>query len=128
DPNTQSAPYIQYAHARSCSLLEKARAAGIRLADDAGQPLPFDYRDLSPHEQGLLEVIGRFPDEVERAAAALKPVILTTYLFTLADALSNFWHNCPILRAESASRREARVALVAATRQTLANGLALLGI
>jgi arginyl-tRNA synthetase len=128
NPNTQSAPYIQYAHARTCSLLEKAAAAGIRLTDDAGQPLAFDYADLSSYELALLEVIGRFPEEIERAAATLKPVVITGYLLGLADALNNFWHNCPILKAERPEQRLARVALTAAARQTLANGLHVLGI
>lgn len=128
NPNTQSAPYIQYAHARTCSLLEKAAAAGIRLTDEAGQPVAFDYTGLTPYEQALLEIIGRFPEEIERAAATLKPVVITGYLLSLADALNNFWHNCPILKAERPEQRVARVALTAAARQTLANGLHVLGI
>ncbi len=128
NPNTQSAPYIQYAHARTCSLLDKAATAGIRLTGAGGQLLTFDYQGLTSYEQALLEIIGRFPEEIERAAATLKPVVITGYLLTLADALSNFWHNCPILKAERPEQRLARVALTAAARQTLENGLAVLGI
>lgn len=128
NPNVQSAPYIQYAHARTCSLLDKAAAAGISLAGVADGTTPLDYNDLAPQEQALLETINRFPEEVERAAAGYKPVILTTYLFGLADALSNFWHACPILKTARPEQRLARVALVAATQRTLATGLQLLGI
>ena len=127
NPNVQSAPYVQYAHARTSSLLQKAAAAGIRLRDDAGRPLAYHFGGFTPYDQALLEAIHRFPEEIDRAAANLKPVILTSYLFSLADALNNFWHNCPILKADE-PLRTARVALMAATRQTLANGLALLGI
>src|SRR3954452_8848686 len=70
NPNVQSAPYIQYAHARCCSLLEKAAAAGIALAGVAEGAVPLDYNGLAPQEQALLETINRFPEEVERAAAA----------------------------------------------------------
>ncbi len=79
-------------------------------------------------ELALLDSISRYPDEVERAAANSNPVVLTRYLFTLAEAFSKFWDTSRILTAETPALRRSRLALTAAARQTLANGLYLLGI
>ena len=79
-------------------------------------------------ELALLDGISRYPDEVERAAANSNPVVLTRYLFGLAEAFSKFWDTSRILTAETPALRQSRLALTAAARQTLGNGLHLLGI
>lgn len=115
----QTAPYIQYAHARACRILEKA----------GGAPQQFDYSAarLESSEVNLLEVIDSFGREVDRAAREYKPLLIAVYLFNLAKSFNDFYRDCPVLRAEAAVR-ENRLALVDAARRTLANGLALLGI
>ncbi|HEX7103850.1 MAG TPA: arginine--tRNA ligase [Nitrolancea sp.] len=113
-----SAPYIQYAHARACRILEKV---------DELPSGDLDFGELTPEEINLIEQIATFPVEVERSAAEYKPLVITSYVFDLAKRFNDFYHACPVLTAPE-PQRSARIALVAATRQTLANGLGLLGI
>ncbi len=119
-----AAPYIQYAHARACRILEHARVddAGI-IASLAG----LDFGALQPEELGLLQAIAALPDEVQRAAAEYRPLLIASYVFELAKRFNDFYHACPVLPSAEPVRT-ARLALVAATRQPLANGLGLLGI
>jgi arginyl-tRNA synthetase len=123
NPESQSATYVQYSHARATRVLEKAPA---HLLPESGKG--YDFSRATNHETALLELIARFPEEVGRAADDYKPVIIATYCFELADAFNSFYHNCPILRAGSDDLVRARLALTAAARQTLANALGLLGI
>jgi arginyl-tRNA synthetase len=119
-----AAPYIQYAHARACRILEHAGVAG----DEVHASLTgLDFGDLQPEELGLLQVIAALPDEVQRAAAEYRPLLIASYVFELAKRFNDFYHACPVLQSAEPTRT-ARLALVAATRQTLANGLGLLGI
>ena len=113
-----AAPYIQYAHARACRILEKVDVL------PAGELV---FADLTPEEINLVQQIGLFPAEVARAAAEYKPLVIASYVYDLAKRFNDFYRVCPVLQSEE-PRRSARLALVAATRQTLANGLRLLGI
>jgi arginyl-tRNA synthetase len=119
-----AAPYIQYAHARACRILERARAEGIGLPDAA---TALHLSESTTEELNLLEQIGNFPAEVRRAAETDKPLIISNYVYDLAKRFSDFYGACPVMQAEPETRT-ARLALVDATRQTLANALALLGI
>ncbi|HEX8231409.1 MAG TPA: arginine--tRNA ligase [Chloroflexia bacterium] len=123
NPESQSATYVQYSHARATRVLEKAPPG---LLPRPGEH--YSYKELELQETSLLELIARFPEEVARAAEAYKPVIIAMYCFDLADAFNNFYHNCPVLRAGSEEKVAARLALTAAAKQTLANSLGLLGI
>ncbi len=113
-----AAPYIQYAHARACRILEKVESL------PGG---PYSFTDLVSQETELIEQLAAFPDEVERAADEYKPLVIANYVYELARRFNDFYHACPVLQAEE-PKRSARLALVAATRQALANGLRLLGI
>ncbi len=119
-----AAPYIQYAHARACRILERAQAEGIARPDAT---VAVHLSAPATEEMDLLEQIGNFPAEVRRAADADKPLIIANYVYDLARRFSDFYGACPVMQAEP-EIRTARLALVDATRQTLANGLALLGI
>lgn len=119
-----AAPYIQYAHARACRILERAQAEGIALPDAT---TAIHLSAPAAEEMDLLEEIGNFPAEVRRAAEADKPLIIANYVYDLARHFSDFYGACPVVQAEPETRL-ARLALVDATRQTLANALALLGI
>lgn len=119
-----AAPYIQYAHARASRILERAHAEGIALPDAT---VALSLTDPAPEELNLLEQIGNFPAEVRRAAETDKPLIIANYVYELAKLFADFYGACPVMQAEGPIRT-ARLALVMATRQTLANGLALLGV
>jgi arginyl-tRNA synthetase len=121
DFNGQAAPYIQYAHVRCNSILKKA---GVAIGD-----LPmatFNYI-LEPAEIELIDIISRFPDEVQRAAAEYKPLVIASLAYDIAKAFAGFYDACPVVQADPPVRA-ARVRLVAATKFALTNALALLGI
>ncbi|HEV2108600.1 MAG TPA: arginine--tRNA ligase [Thermomicrobiales bacterium] len=119
-----AAPYIQYAHARASRILERAELSeeDVRAAVES---MTFEVMD--PTELALVQQIAALPEEVERAAAEYRPLLLTNYVYELAKAFNDFYHACPVLSSEEPTRT-ARLALVAATRRALANGLKVLGI
>ncbi|MEZ0491452.1 arginine--tRNA ligase [Kineococcus sp. TBRC 1896] len=109
-------PYLQYAHARLATLLARA----------GGAPGPVTTLE-HPAELRVAFLLTRFPDVVQDVVSTLEPHRLCGYLHRLAVAVSAFYENCPVLRAEAAVR-SSRLALCAAARRTLAAGLDLLGI
>ena len=113
-------PYIQNAHVRASSILRKA--GGLPPT-----PACFDYT-LSNHEISLIDLISRFPKVVQQAADEYRPLVMASYAYDLANTFHSFYHAVPVIQAESAAIRGARLYLVAATRQTLANALRLLDI
>lgn len=115
----QSAPYIQNAHVRANSILKKA----ARLPEEGS----FDY-ELTDHETSLINLISRFPILVQQAAREYKPLLMASYAFDLAKSFHGFYHAVPVLQTEREETRDARLRLTAATRQTIANSLRLLGI
>jgi arginyl-tRNA synthetase len=112
--------YVQYAHARVCSLFaQSGRKADLREADLS--PLK------SERELALAQRIGEFPEMIAQAAHELSPHAVTFYLRSLAAEFHSYYNAERILVGDEALRA-ARLALCAAVRQTLANGLSLLGV
>lgn len=119
DFNGQAAPYIQYAYVRAGSILRKLNAE---------LPAPLSpLESLTPQELELIDMIARLPNEVERTATELRPLLMATYAYELARAFNDFYTQCPVLHVDE-PQRSFRLRLVAATRQALASSLALLGI
>ena len=113
--------YVQYAHARICSVLEQwGGDAGALPAADAG-------RLESEHELALLARLMEYPEVVESAARELAPHLIAFYLRELTGAFHSYYNASRIL-VEDESVKRARLALAAAVRQVLRNGLALLGV
>ena len=121
DFNGQAAPYIQYACVRANSILRKAATEG---AAGAQQP---PQHALEPSEIELIEMISRLPDAIQRAANEHKTLHITNLTYELAKGFNDFYNQCPVLQTEE-PQRSFRLALVAAARQAMCNGLALLGI
>jgi arginyl-tRNA synthetase len=116
--------YVQYAHARICSILRDLETRGEALPD----PAAFDPEAVAaPEEQKLLTVLSRFPDEARKAAEELTPHRIAFYATDLAETFHGFYNACRILQAEE-SVRPSRLLLVAATRRVLRTALNLLGI
>ncbi len=115
-------PYIQNAHVRASSILKKAQ---VEKSDV--QVSNFDY-ELTKHEIELIEQIARFPQAVEQAANEYRPLVMAAYAYDLANAFHSFYHAVPVIQAEQKNIRAARLALVAAAKQTIANALRLLAI
>ena len=116
-----SGPYLQYAYARVCSLLEKAGRSAEGPAAHGGFAVATDI------ERRLGLQLLEFPGAVVRAAEAYKPSVLADYLFQTAQLYSSFYQNSPILKSED-SVREARLELCALFGRVLRTGLSLLGI
>jgi arginyl-tRNA synthetase len=136
DFEAQSAPYVQYVHARTCGILGEARDA-LRASEGAsgetasnGLPGEFDADALDTGaERALLEEIARFTGVVESAAASLEPHRVATYTRTLAEAFNAFYRECPVLADDVDSEvRDARLALVVAAKHAVGNALGLLGV
>jgi arginyl-tRNA synthetase len=119
DFNGQAAPYIQYAYVRANSILKKV---DHKIPD----ALQFNG-DLTQSEIILVDLINRLPDEVQKAARDLKPLVLTNLAFEIARAFNDFYTQCPVLQ-EVEPARSFRLRLVAAAKQAIGNSLALLGI
>jgi arginyl-tRNA synthetase len=115
----KSAPYIQNAFVRANSILKKSGGVPPEAA--------FDY-PLTSHEVELIEQISRFPNTVQLAAQEYKPLHVANYVYELARTFHGFYHAVPVLQADNEGMRQARLRLVAAARQTLANALRLLVI
>ncbi len=121
----RTGPYIQNAHVRANSILRKSKVAGQMLGDPGLST--FDY-ELTKHEIELIEQISKFPQAVEQAANEYRPLVMAAYAYELANAFHSFYHAVPVLQSEDEKVRAARLALVAAAKQTIANALHLLDI
>jgi arginyl-tRNA synthetase len=114
--------YVQYAHARLCSVLREWGGDAATLADADLSPL------ASPYEVTLAAKLAEFPEILARAAAEFAPHLVTYYLHDDVAARLHTYYNAERFLVEDEGLRLARLALVAATRQVLANGLAVLGV
>ena len=114
--------YIQYAHARVCSLLAQSGSETVPLPTDA------DLEVLSnPREVALASRIGEFPEVIEAAAADLAPHAVAFYLRELAADFHSYY-NAERMLVDDPKLRAARIALAAAVGQVIRNGMALLGV
>ena len=115
---TNSAPFIQYSHARTCNILKRS--------DERPEP---GYGELTAtKERELVNLLAQFPETFERAAEELQPSNLTAYANMLADKFNSFYATQSVLKAETMGLMGARINVVNATRITLRNILDVLGI
>lgn len=120
--------YVQYGHARLCSLARNAEAAGLDSADFED----VDYGLLTHEKEGdLIRTLGEFPAVVKAAAELREPHRVARYAEELASAFHKFYDSCQVLPRtdeEVAPIHRARLALAMATRQVLANALSMVGV
>lgn len=119
----RTGPYIQNAHVRANSILKKANVQTFKRSNIQ----TFDY-ELTKHEIELIEQISRFPNAVQQAANEYRPLVMAQYAYDLANAFHSFYHAVPVLQSDNEEIKDARLGLVAAAKQTLANALRLLDI
>lgn len=121
DFEAQSAPYLQYVHARCCGIMAQA--------DGEPPSAPPRGRLNDPAERDLIRVLARFPAVIDGAAADLEPHRVATYARELAETFNVFYRECPVTGEDvPAQTRAARLALVAGSRNTMANALDVLGV
>ncbi len=116
---TNSAPYVQYTHARACSILRKAD----RKPDNA------DFGLLKEKlERELVLAVASFPDMFIEATEYLKPNLIADFANALADKFNTFYNALPVIKAESQELSDARLALTDAVRIVVRNALNLIGV
>jgi arginyl-tRNA synthetase len=116
---TNSAPYVQYTHARACSILRKVTSAVEKPA--------FELLKEKLERELILHLAG-FPDMFIEATEYLKPNMIADYTNTLADKFNTFYNALPVIKAETPELSGARVALTDAIRTVLSNALTLIGV
>ena len=140
DFEAQSAPFVQYVHARCAGILAEAAAEGVDVpgvtggADGSESAVDPDALDVDASAletdaaRELLREVARFPAVIEAAADDLEPHTVATFTREFADAYNAFYRECPVVTADDDDLRAARVALVAAAKHTMANALDVLGV
>ena len=118
-----TAAYMQYAYARSSSIIRKGGEERQRFRYS---PPTVDLAQA--HERALAVQLLRFEDALRSAAADYKPNVITSYLWDLAKSYSGFFENCPVLKAETPQLRDSRLLLCDLTARVIQRGLDLLGI
>ena len=113
-------PFIQYSHARACSILAKTSET---------KQLNWDASHLkNTAEIQLIKQLSLLPQYIEEAANGCKPHLIPTFLYETASKFNQFYRDCPVLNEPNPEVKNARIALVDATRIVIQNGLDLLGI
>ena len=125
--NTNENPvyYIQYAHARICSVMRHLEEKGLHRDEALGND--HLHRLVESHEQALLATLSRFTDVIEKAAKDYEPHTLAHFLRDLANDFHTYYNAHQFL-VDKPELRNARVNLILATRQVIRNGLKILGV
>jgi len=115
----ETGPYVQYTHARACSILRKA---GSKFSTKVNYSLLNQDEELA-----VIRLLYDFPAVIVKAAKDYKPHHIVNHLIALAQAFNEFYHKCPVI-SERDEQMKARLLLVDSVRQVIENGLGLLGI
>ena len=121
DFNGNTGPFIQYTHARICSILRKATVA-FGPSDIAADAQP------SAKEVRLVKLLDLYPVKVAEAGAALSPAVIANYAYELAKEFNQYYHDTPILKEENEAVLKYRLELIAVMARTLRSAMGLLGI
>ena len=115
----ETGPYVQYAHARICSILRKEK----KFKPGSIKKLEFSHAK----EFKIIKLMNDFPNIVSEAADNYKPSMIARLALELAQAFNEFYHECPVLKADKKTK-DSRLALIYCVKMVLRNALDLLGI
>ena len=121
DFNGNTGPFIQYTHARICSILRKA-TVDFGPEDISTELVP------SAKEIRLIKLLGTFPAKVAEAGTALSPAVIANYAYDLAKEFNQYYHDTPILREENLDILKFRLELISVMARTLRRAMGILGI
>ncbi|MBQ3916519.1 MAG: arginine--tRNA ligase [Bacteroidales bacterium] len=122
DFNGNTGPFIQYTHARICSILRKAEEQGIVFAS-----VPQDV-EPSAKEVRLVKLMGLFPEKVAEAGSALSPAVIANYAYDLAKEFNQYYHDTPILKETDSKVLAYRLVLIGTIARILVKAMGILGI
>lgn len=125
DLNGHTGPFIQYTHARICSLLKKA---GWNLENESifiDKNLSFH---LTPEERSLVKKMIQFNEIIDESVATYNISILANYIYDLSKTYNHFYQTIPILKESNEAKRNYRLKISAITAAIIKNGLNILGI
>ena len=122
DFNGNTGPFIQYTHARICSILRKAAERGIELG---GVPAEVE---LSPKEIRLVKILSAYPQKVKEAADSFSPAVIANFSYELAKEFNQYYHDTPILKEENREVLVMRLSLIDTLAGVLRKAMAILGI
>ncbi len=120
--------YIQYAHARICSVLAQADLTYDAQTADLTPLATEKHEEAKSHESALMNHLQMYPETIQRAANEFAPHMIAYYLKDLAGLFHRYYNAVPFLNAEDITLKQARLLLLKATAQVLNNGLTLLGV
>jgi arginyl-tRNA synthetase len=123
DFNGNTGPFIQYSHARICSVLRKAADMGLSLPFKAQTDLALNEKELS-----LIRQLTSFPSIVAEAGETYNPALIANYIYDLSKEFNQFYHDYSILHEAHREVRELRLILSTLTGRIIKNGMNLLGI
>ena len=121
DFNGNTGPFIQYTHARICSILRKAAEQNLSASLNPAV-------ELSPKEVRLVKILGAYPQKVEEAAAALSPALIANYCYDLAKEFNQYYHDTPVLKEPDREVLQMRLELISTLAGVLRRGMKILGI
>jgi len=124
DFNGNTGPFIQYTHARICSILRKAAEKGITVSADALKA----ETPLSAKEIRLIKLLNLYPARVAEAGASFAPSVLANYAYDLAKEFNQYYHDTPILKEENEDLLMSRLVLISTIASVLRTDMAVLGI
>ncbi len=123
DFNGNTGPFIQYTHARICSVLRKAAEQGIQLGNRVDSSVK-----LSDTEANLIQFVATFPSVVEQAGKEYSPALIANYMYELVKQYNSFYHDFSILKEENEALRNFRLLLSKKIAAVVKTGMGLLGI
>ena len=123
DFNGNTGPFIQYTHARICSVLRKAEEMDIDRSTSFNTDL-----SINDKEKSILKILHEYPDTVAESAAGYSPALIANYMYELAKEYNQFYHDYPILKEGDTEIRNFRLMLTGVCGQIIKKGMDLLGI